>query len=129
MGSRLGHRRAARAAGAADTREREPPSRGPAADASPSPLPPPPPHQTTLILKSDDIEDDGAAELLAALAHNTVLEVLDLSGNRIDPSGEHGASQDRRVTLGFQSRPFLHTPAEAAPSGGEASGGDAASSA
>jgi len=84
---------------------------------------------TTLILKSDDIEDDGAAELLAALAHNTVLEVLDLSGNRIDPSGEHGASQDRRVTLGFQSRPFLHTPAEAAPSGGEASGGDAASSA
>lgn len=56
-----------------------------------------------LLLQSNDIEDDGAAELVGALSGNTALELLDLSGNvRIDPDAEHSAACDRRVKLGFQ---------------------------
>ena len=58
---------------------------------------------THLALQSNDIEDDGAAELVAALEANTTLELLDLSGNgKVTLDAEHGAAADRRVKLGFQ---------------------------
>ena len=59
---------------------------------------------STLLLRSNDIEDDGAAELCTMLRQNSSITFLDLSGNQLDCASEKFFESDSRIYVGFQSK-------------------------
>ena len=60
---------------------------------------------SSLLLRSNDIEDDGATELCAVVGQNTTITCLDLTGNHI--SCELFDSLDPRVRVDFQARMLM----------------------